>query len=168
MSTAQDNLVAWLRDAHAMEKQAETMLKAQYERIKNYPDLKARIGQHLEETRQQAKSLETCLNQIGGGSSTIKDMAGKITAFGQGLSGLFVSDEIIKGSLASYTFEHFEIASYRILIAAAEFAGDRQTKAVCEGILKEEIAMAKWLEDNLSGVTEAFLTRAEADITAKR
>ncbi|WP_132551762.1 ferritin-like domain-containing protein [Rhizobium azibense] len=168
MSTTKDNLVAWLRDAHAMEEQAETMLKAQYERIENYPDLKARIGEHLEETRQQAKSLESCLNRIGGGSSTIKDMAGKVTAFGQSLGGLFVSDEIVKGSLASYTFEHFEIASYRILIAAAEFAGDQQTRAVCEGILKEEIAMAKWLEDNLPVVTEAYLKRAEAEVTAKR
>src|SRR5690606_4228385 len=32
------------------------------------------------------------------------------------------SDEIVKGSMAGYVFEHMEIASYRTLIAAAEAA----------------------------------------------
>tara|TARA_R100000049_G_C1878897_1_gene35970 strand:+ start:207 stop:329 length:123 start_codon:yes stop_codon:yes gene_type:complete len=31
----------WLRDAHAMEKQAEEMLKAQAKRIEHYPALRA-------------------------------------------------------------------------------------------------------------------------------
>ena len=44
----------WLRDAHAMEKQAEEMLKAQAKRIEHYPALSARIDQHLHETEHQA------------------------------------------------------------------------------------------------------------------
>ena len=35
----------WLRDAHAMEKQAESMLESMASRIDNYPDLRARIEQ---------------------------------------------------------------------------------------------------------------------------
>jgi ferritin-like metal-binding protein YciE len=31
---------------------------------------------------------------------------GKSMAMGQGMSGAFVEDEIVKGSMASYTFEH--------------------------------------------------------------
>ena len=41
----------WLRDAHAMEKQAESMLESMASRIDNYPELRARIEQHLSETR---------------------------------------------------------------------------------------------------------------------
>jgi ferritin-like metal-binding protein YciE len=52
-----------------------------------------------------------------------------------------------------------EIASYRILIATAEECGDAETRRVCEENLAEEEAMAKWLEDNLSDVTRAYLSR---------
>ena len=48
----------------------------------------------------------------------------------------------MKGSLAGYTFEQMEIASYRILIAAADYVGDDETKAVCQRILDDEIALA--------------------------
>lgn len=41
--TNQENYHDWLRDAHAMEKQAESMLEAMAKRIDNYPDLRARI-----------------------------------------------------------------------------------------------------------------------------
>ncbi|HYI94017.1 MAG TPA: DUF892 family protein [Bryobacteraceae bacterium] len=48
-----------------------------------------------------------------GDTSTLKDMAGKVIAFGQGMSGMFVEDEIVKGTMASYTFEHMEASAYR-------------------------------------------------------
>lgn len=53
MATPQENLLDWLRDAHAMEQQAEKMLKAQSERLEHYPALKARIEQHIQETLDQ-------------------------------------------------------------------------------------------------------------------
>lgn len=43
----------WLRDAHAMEKQAESMLESMASRIDNYPELRARIEQHLIETKNR-------------------------------------------------------------------------------------------------------------------
>ncbi|MBW9064395.1 ferritin-like domain-containing protein [Rhizobium herbae] len=169
MSTsARDNLIAWLRDAHAMEQQAATMLKAQYERVETYTALKERIGRHIEETKQQEILLQECLDRLGEGSSTMKDVAGKLTAMAQGLGGVFASDEVVKGALAGYTFEHMEIASYRILVAAADYVGDRETVSVCQRILDEEIAMAKWLEDNIGLVTQEFLRRDEGDESAKR
>ncbi len=78
----------------------------------------------------------------------------------QGLSGLFVGDEVVKGVLATYTFEHMEIASYRILIAAAEKVGDAETKTVLEEIVREEEEMAKWLESHFNPVTLQYLDRA--------
>lgn len=168
MATADERLLQWLRDAHAMEEQAETMLSSQARRIENYPQLKAKLEQHLEETRRQAQRLEQCIERLNGGTSTIKDAAGKMVALGQGLSGLFVGDEVVKGSMASYTFEHMEIASYRILIATAEEAGDMETKRVCEEILREEEAMASWLEENLPSVTRQYLERDRMpDATSK-
>ena len=151
-----------------MEEQAETMLSSQAKRIKNYPELKAQIERHLEETKRQGQLVRGCIERLGGGTSTVKDTAAKMMAFGQGLSGLFVGDEVVKGSLASYTFEHMEIASYKILIAAADEAGDQQTKRVCEEILQQEQAMAAWLESHLADTTRKYLAREETPgVTAK-
>lgn len=99
----------------------------------------------------------------------LKDAGGKLTATAQSISGVFAGDEVMKGSLASYTFEHMEIASYTILIAAANAAGEAEIARVCEQNLREEEAMAEWLKSNLPQVTEQFLARADMDSdSAKR
>lgn len=169
MATPQENLIDWLRDAHAMEQQAEKMLKAQSERLEHYPDLKARIDQHIQETLGQQKLIDGCLQRLGESSSTIKDITGKLMAFGQAMGGSMMSDEVVKGAMGGYVFENFEIASYTVLIAAAEAAGDAETKAVCEQILPQEQAMAEWLLLHLPQVTQAFLVRSKTpDVEAKR
>ncbi|AMY04246.1 DUF892 family protein [Mesorhizobium ciceri] len=163
MSESREWLVQWLRDAHAMEEQAETMLNGQLNRIENYPELSERIRQHIQETRQQAARLETCLDRIGQGSSTLKDAGGKLTAMAQSLSGMFAGDEVMKGSLASYTFEHMEIASYTILIAAAKSLGEAEVAQLCEENLREEVAMADWLKSHIPATAEQFLARADSE-----
>lgn len=165
----QENLLDWLRDAHAMEQQAETMLSSQSGRLEHYPVLKARIDKHIEETRGQQARLETCIKRLNGSPSALKDLGGKLMAFAQGASDMVVSDEVVKGAMSGYVFEHMEIASYTILIAAAKAAGDMETQQVCEQNLQEEIAMADWLLEHLPDVTQAFLARAaNPDSEAKR
>ncbi len=159
MAAAQERLTEWLRDAHAMEQQAETMLSKQSSRFESYPELKMRIDQHIEETRSQAQRLESCLERRGESTSTLKDLSGKSSAMGPGLAQALASDEVVKGSIADVTFEHFEIANYRALIQAADDAGDAETQRVCEGILDEEQAMASWLEDHLTATTHDYLQR---------
>ena len=163
MSEAREWLIQWLRDAHAMEEQAETMLSGQLSRLENYPELSHRIQQHLDETTMQASRLKDCLDRIGEGTSTMKAAGGKLMATAQAVSGVFAGDEVMKGSLASYTFEHMEIASYTILIAAAQAAGEAEVARICEQNLREEEAMAEWLMNNLAPTTEMFLARADTD-----
>jgi ferritin-like metal-binding protein YciE len=74
MGTNKERLVQWLRDAYAMEEQAESMLSAQVSRLENYPDLRSRIRQHLEETRDQASRIERCLDQLQSDRSSTKDL----------------------------------------------------------------------------------------------
>lgn len=164
MSTEpKERLEQWLRDAHAMEEQAESILMGQIERLKSYPTLRAKLQEHLEETRQQAKQVQKCLDLVGSDNSAMKDLAAKATAFAQNFSGLFAGDEVMKGALASYTFEHMEIASYTIIITAAQAAGAAEVKRICEGILREEQAMADWLADYLPTLAQSFLTRDETE-----
>lgn len=169
MATARENLLDWLRDAHAMEQQAETMLNAQVERLEHYPELSSRIQQHLRETQHQRAQLESCLQRLGSSPSTLKDISGKVMAFGQGMAGMVMSDEVVKGAMSGYVFENMEIASYTVLIEAAIVAQDAETQRVCEAILQEEIAMSEWLRQHLPELTRAFLVRSETPGTeAKR
>ncbi|MBE9603591.1 ferritin-like domain-containing protein [Acetobacteraceae bacterium H6797] len=164
-----DNLLDWLRDAHAMEEQAEKMLEAQASRLENYPMLRRRVQEHLEETRGQARQLRGCIERLGSSPSAMKDMGGKVMAMMQGLGGSMAADEVVKGSMASYAFEHFEVSAYLALIAAAEACGDITTKQVCEQILAQERAMADWLAEHLPETVQEFLRRDAADLgTAKR
>jgi ferritin-like metal-binding protein YciE len=117
MADPNAHLLDWLRDAHAMEQQAEQMLKAQAGRLEHYPELKARIEQHLQETLGQQKLVASCIERLGGGNSALKDVAGKVMAFGQAMGGMMMTDEVIKGAMASFAFENLEIATYTTLIA---------------------------------------------------
>ena len=165
----EDQVLDWLRDAHAMEEQAEQMLTAQASRLEHYDALRTRIEQHIDETRRQGEQVRACIERLGGSTSAMKDLGGKTLALFQGMSGLFVSDEVVKGVLASYAFEHMEIASYRILAAAAEAVGDLETKRVCESICREEEAMAGWLHEHMGQITVQYLRRTETPgATAKR
>ncbi len=159
----------WLRDAHAMEQQAETMLEGQVGRLKNYPELAERLKQHAEETRSQRQRLEAVIERRGASTSGVKDLAAKFVATMQDMSGMFAGDEVAKGAMAGYTFEHYEISAYSMLIAGAEEAGDTETARVCEEIRREEEAMADWMRERLPKIARTYLQRAAAEMSeAKR
>lgn len=85
----------WLRDAHAMEKQAESMLESMASRIDNYPELRARIEQHLSETKNQIVQLETILDRNDISRSVIKDSMSKMAALGQSIGGIYCRTKTI-------------------------------------------------------------------------
>lgn len=160
-SEADERLLNWLRDAHAMEKQAEAMLSGMEERIEHYPQLRKRLAQHLKETQHQAQRLDDALGQLGSSTSTLKDTAAGLTTMTQNMITAMAGDEVMKGVLAGYTFEHYEIGSYRILIAAAETLGEKDTARICRENLREEEEMAQWLSQNVDQITAEYLEREE-------
>jgi ferritin-like metal-binding protein YciE len=168
MAQPTEHLLDWLRDAHAMEQQAEQMLRAQSGRLEHYPQLKARIDQHLEETLGQQKIVAECIERLGGSTSMIKDVAARMMAFAQAAGGMTMTDEVVKGAIMSYVFENLEIASYTSLIAAATRCGDAETRAACERILPQEQAMAQWLLEHIPSISTAYLDRSAAGQEAKK
>ena len=162
MESAKETLLDWLRDAHAMEHQAEKMLTSFSDRLNDYPELKARIDTHIQVTREQQELLRDCIEKQGGSTSKIKDLSAKLIGLSQGISGIFVSDEVVKGAMSVYVFEQLEIASYTVLIAAAQQTVNTRTLEVCEQILPQEVAMAMWLQNYLPEVTQSFLARSRA------
>lgn len=167
MTHVQNHFDVWLRDAFSAEGQSITMLTSQAKRIQNYPDLKARVEDHLAETEVQQELLRGLLERSAG-PPLIRTVAGKLGTAAQGISGMLAGDEIIKGAMATYIFEQGEIASYQVLLATADELGDTQAQDVLAGIMEQEVAMANWLHEHLDVLTRIYLMRDERDLQAKR
>lgn len=154
-------LIEWLRDAHAMEQQAEQIYRSQAQHIKDFTDIKDKYEEQAQLAKEHTVLLEQCLDIRGSDTSAIKSAGAKLLGAFQSFSGNFVSDEIVKSILGSYTFTSMKIASYRILIAATEMVGDTQTCDVCERILFHEMNMVAWLDELLEPTTLQYLMREE-------
>jgi ferritin-like metal-binding protein YciE len=169
MVSPQETLLHWLRDAHAMEKQSEQMLKSEISRLENYPRLKKHMRLHLEETMFQQEQLEKCITRLGSHHSFLKDFSARLIGFSHVAGHMLSCDEVIHGSIDIYVFEHMEIASYHALITAAESAKNLEIKEICQKLLGQEEAMAAWLLANLPHLVRAFLVRSQLSAeTAKR
>lgn len=148
--------VTGLKNAHAMEKQALSIMTPQVQRIEKYPEVAERLRTHIEETNDQIVRLDEILGSLGSRASTIKDfglsMVGGAAALGHAAAG----DEILKNSFANYAFEHFEIASYKSLLTMAEHAGLNRFSTALRQNLDEELAMASWIDETLPLVTRRY------------
>lgn len=151
-----DLFTVGVRNAHALEKQALSIMTPQVERIENYPEVADRLRLHIDETNGQIARLDEILDHIGTGHSTLKDMALSMSGSMAALSHSVAGDEIIKNSFANYAFEHFEIASYMSLITMADDGGFTAARSLLQQSLDEERAMAQWIEDHLPDVTRRY------------
>lgn len=159
MSNVREHFLEWLRDAHAMEEQAESMLNSMADRIDDYPELQQRLKLHIAETKSQQDKVESCIERLDSSPSGFKDLAAKTTAKFQAMAGMMTEDEVVKGIMSAYVFECLEIASYKILITTAEILGEHEIKTTLESILAQEKEMAKWLYDHIPQVTRAYLQK---------
>jgi ferritin-like metal-binding protein YciE len=166
-SEARDVFITGLKNAHAMEKQALSMMSPQIDRIESYPEVKQRLVQHAQETETQVQRLERVLESLGEKPSAMKDTV--LSAMG-GMAAMGhtpAPDEILKNSFANFAFENYEIAAYNSLIVLAEAAGESEAVLPLQKNLEEEQNMASWLESNLSAVTEQYVSLREAGEKAK-
>jgi ferritin-like metal-binding protein YciE len=163
-----DHLIDWLRDAYAMEEQSVQFLQRQSERTGDYPEFRAKIVEHLEQSRRQAERVRDCLKALGTDTSSLKTGLAALAGNFQALMNVPASDEIVKGAMMGYMHEHFEIAAYRILITAAEMLNEAQIRSTCEAILREEQEMQAWLADHLPSVTRQYLQREAGAVAADR
>jgi len=159
--------ITGLRNAHAMESQALSIMKPQISRIENYPAVAARLEQHYRETESQIARLERILADLDDSPSTIKDWTlsagGSMAAIGHSFAG----DEILKNSFANFAFENYEIAAYKSLLVIAELGGFAFSINPLRESLREEEVMASWISDNLNAVTREFVSMSEKGEAAK-
>ncbi|WP_454622185.1 ferritin-like domain-containing protein [Bradyrhizobium cenepequi] len=156
-NTARDIFIVGLRNAHAMETQARELMERQSERLDEYPEVKSRVTSHLNETNEQLRRLEQCLEACGESTSTLKDTAQSVIANVMAMGHSMAGDEILKNTFANDAFEHYEIAAYKSLLTLCGAAGVDSARPLLEASLKEEERMADWVEANVEKVTMQYV-----------
>lgn len=157
MTTDKQQLVSWLNSAYAMEQSLMQVLENHADDARDFPEVRQRDLQHLEETRRHAKDVEECLSILGEKPSATKSVTGSVMGKVQGMSSGMYKDELVKNFLSDYAAEHFEIACYTSLAAAANELGFARIVELCESILEDERAMADWLEERIPLMTVQYL-----------
>lgn len=148
--------VVGLKNAHAVEKQALSIMTPQVSRIENYPEVADQLRLHINETNGQIARLDDLLASFDTSGSALKDMGLSLSGSMAALAHSVAGDEIIKNSFANYAFEHFEIAAYKSLLVMAEDGGFANAMPALKQSLGEEERMAQWIEDNLPAVTRKY------------
>ena len=158
-TSLRDTYITGLQNAHALEAQAIQLCQRQVERLENYPEMRERLRQHLEESRRQQERIEQILQGLGTSHSTLKDIGtsimGNLAAIGQAV----MQDEVMKNTFSNYAFEHFEIASYRALLEMADAAGDAMGPPLLQQSLEEETRMAEWIDQHLRQNVRRYIER---------
>ena len=155
----------WLRDAHAVEKHAESLLQALATRLEGYPLVKARVDQYLEHTREQQQQVKEVLKRYDCNWSALKDALGRMSVVGQAASDMLRDEEGVRIAVSAYVFCNYKVATYTTLLTAAQQAEDIAGVQVIQHILQQEKQMADWLLQQLPDVAnEALLLRAEVDV----
>lgn len=162
-STAVRHLfVTGLKNAHAVEHQALTLMDNQIAHLARYAEMEQKLRIHRGETEQQIARIERILEGLAESPSTLKDMAMSTSGALASLGHMFAPDEVIKNSLANYAFENFEVATYRSLITIARIGGYEQALPLLEESLHEEEVMARFIGDMLPAVVDRYISLRSA------
>ncbi len=154
--------VTGLQNAHAVEQQALALIDRQLDRLTNYPEVADRLRLHRVETQQQIARLDEILRSLGESHSSLKDMAMNLMGNFAALGNVVAGDEILKNSFVNLAFENFEIASYRSLLALAEAGPFASATGLLDISLREEQAMAAWVEESIPLLTRKYVGLREA------
>jgi ferritin-like metal-binding protein YciE len=155
-----DLLLAWLNDAYAMERSFGVVLEDHLRAAAHHPALRARLRAHRDLAAFQADRVKSCIERLGGRVSghesavaAAMGVLGMAPLAPSGSTGIGPEggyrDELVRITLAAFSAESFQIASYRALVAAAQAIPDAETLRVCQEILAEEEEMAAWLTQRL-------------------
>jgi ferritin-like metal-binding protein YciE len=150
-------IIDWLNDAYAMERALEITLEKQANSGEVHRAIRERAAIHLDETRAHAERVQRCLEMLGSSASTVKTAASQVLETGKKYMTMFARDERVKDYLACTGAEHFEVACYKALIAAARAAAEEEIVPLLTQNMNEDAATARWLDDNIDAVIRDYL-----------
>jgi ferritin-like metal-binding protein YciE len=154
MASLDEQLTAYINDAHALEQQALPQMRAAPDLAKD-PELAAAFRAHLAETEHHERLTRERLEARGGSPSRLKDALFKAGGFAFVLFAKSQPDTPGKLVAHALSYEHLELAGYELLKRVAERAGDAETAAVARAIREEERSMSDRLEANFDRALDA-------------
>jgi ferritin-like metal-binding protein YciE len=162
----QSVFVTGLKNAHGVEHQALALIDRQLDHLANYPEVADMLRQHRGETEQQIERLEEILHGFNESHSTLKDLGLSLSGNMAAIAHVFAPDEILKNSFANFAFENFEAAAYKSLITLADAGSFVSATPLLQTSLREEQAMAAWVDENNASLTMKYVERRAAGETA--
>src|SRR3954452_1767909 len=156
MASLDEQLTAYLSDAHALEQQALPQMRAAPD-LANDPELAAAFRAHLAETERHEQLTRERLEARGGSPSRLKEAVFKAGGFAFVLFARSQPDTPGKLAAHALSYEHLELAGYELLRRVADTAGDDVTVVLAARIAGEERAMAERLAALSDRTTEASL-----------
>jgi len=155
-AATREELIKYLRDAHALEAQALQMLEAG-PKLAELDALAAVFREHLEQTRVHQRLIDERLTALGAKPGRFQAGAMRLSAMN--LGGFFKAqpDTPVKLSGFAYAFEALEVGAYELLARVAVRAGDTETAAVAERILGEEHGAAERVAGTWDAAVEVAL-----------
>lgn len=156
-----DIFITGLKNAHAIEQQALSIMENQISRLDSYPEMVAALNRHVEETHEQRRRIETALAMYDEDPSTLKEGVMGLMGNMAALAHVPAQDEILKNTFANHAFENFEIAAYESLLVMAEDVGHADL-APFQQSLSEEERMAKEVRAMIPAITRKYISLTTA------
>jgi ferritin-like metal-binding protein YciE len=142
MASLDEQLTAYLSDAHAIEQQALPQMRAAPDLVGD-PELAAAFRDHLAETEGHEELTRARLEARGGSPSRLKEAVFKAGGFAFVLFARSQPDTTGKLVSHALSYEHLELAGYELLQRVAQRAGDTETASVAGAIREQERAILR-------------------------
>jgi ferritin-like metal-binding protein YciE len=132
------------------------------------PQLKAMIQDHIAQTEQQIGNIEQIYRQLGANPQRVKcDAAAGLVSEGEkaladAAGSPTLRDCVIGGALSKV--EHYEVASYRALVTAAECMGQLQIATLLRQNLQQEEQTATLVEQSTPMLLEQAMLAQERGV----
>lgn len=147
--SVEDELIKALDEAYAMEKQVELLLQSMI-RTTGDPSLTSDMETHLDETKEHAERVKTCLEAHGEAPSKVKEMATMTAGALKAPLDMARGEKGMRNARDGFATEHLEIAAYRLIEELAKKANDQQSMAVARQNAEDEERMAARIAANWS------------------
>jgi ferritin-like metal-binding protein YciE len=154
MASLDEQLTAYVSDAHALEEQALPQMRAAPD-MAGDPVLAEAFRAHLAETERHERLTRERLEARGGSPAKLKEAVFKAGGFAFVLFAKSQPDTPGKLLTHALSYEHLELAAYDLLEQVAERAGDADTAAVARSIREDERSMSERLEAGFDRAVEA-------------
>jgi ferritin-like metal-binding protein YciE len=151
-----EEVVKYLRDAHALEGQALQLLETG-PRIAGFDALAEIFREHLEETREHQRLVDERLAALDARPARFQAAALRFGALNLGTFFKAQPDTPAKLAGFAYAFEALECGAYELLARTARRAGDAETVALAERILAEERVAAEKVAGTWDAAAEVAL-----------